>query len=274
VVEFAELGEFADLKLKNYSSGMLVRLAFSVMMQADADVLLIDEVLAVGDASFQQKCADAFHQMKEQGKTIVLITHEMGTVEEYCHRAMLIDDGTIQHIGDPGEVGRRYLRLNFERSSETGTHGGEDPSQSSAVRMVDAWIEDEGGKRVGSVEHAEEIRMRFEFEAKEDLPGLDLGFIVANADGVPIVQYGAAVGEEGAREISKGDLVRAESDLGNALAPGRYFVHCGVNLLAMGGIALYVERAIEFVVYGGPSDHGVIFLPHTTHAEIERGASR
>ena len=93
---------------------MLVRLAFSVMMEADADVLLIDEVLAVGDAAFQQKCADAFRQMKAEGKTIVLVTHEMATVEDYCDRAMLIDDGEIQHLGDPGEVGREYLRLNFE----------------------------------------------------------------------------------------------------------------------------------------------------------------
>ena len=96
---------------------MLVRLAFAVMMEADADVLLIDEVLAVGDASFQQKCADAFHEMKEVGKTIVLVTHDMATVEYYCHRAMLISDGKIQLIGDPGEVGRQYLRLNFEGGS-------------------------------------------------------------------------------------------------------------------------------------------------------------
>ena len=116
VIEFAELDEFVDLKLKNYSSGMLVRLAFSLMMEVDADVLLIDEVLAVGDAAFQQKCADAFREMKAAGKTIVLVTHEMATVEEYCDRAMLIGDGRIVHIGEPEEVGRRYLRLNFEGS--------------------------------------------------------------------------------------------------------------------------------------------------------------
>src|SRR4051795_6470782 len=113
VIDFAELQEFADLKLKNYSSGMLVRLAFAVMMEADADVLLIDEVLAVGDASFQQKCADAFHQMKSEGKTIVLVTHEMAAVESYCHRAMLLSEGDIKHVGEPGETGREYLKLNF-----------------------------------------------------------------------------------------------------------------------------------------------------------------
>src|ERR1700742_1998226 len=113
VIEFAELEDFVDLKLKNYSSGMLVRLAFSLMLEVDADILLIDEVLAVGDAAFQQKCADAFHEMKAAGKTIVLVTHEMSTVEEYCHRAMLISGGQIAPIGDPGGGGRASLRGNF-----------------------------------------------------------------------------------------------------------------------------------------------------------------
>ena len=84
---------------------MLVRLAFSLLLEVDADVLLIDEVLAVGDAAFQQKCADAFREMKAAGKTIVLVTHEMATVEEYCHRAMLISDGSIAHLGEPGRGG-------------------------------------------------------------------------------------------------------------------------------------------------------------------------
>ena len=78
VFDFAELHEFKEMRLKNYSSGMTVRLAFSVMIQADTEILLIDEVLAVGDASFQQKCADVFHGMRESGKTIVLVTHDMG----------------------------------------------------------------------------------------------------------------------------------------------------------------------------------------------------
>src|SRR5215218_1979692 len=169
VIEFAELEEFADLKLKNYSSGMLVRLAFAVMMEADADVLLIDEVLAVGDAAFQQKCADAFYEMKSAGKTIVLVTHEMTTVEEYCHRAMLIADGRIQHIGDPGDVGRHYLRLNFERGDEATPHT--QASSDAEVRMLDAHIENGQAERVNTVEHGEEIRMRVELEAMVDLEG-------------------------------------------------------------------------------------------------------
>ena len=93
VIDFAELHEFADLKLKNYSSGMMVRLAFAVMVQADADIMLIDEVLAVGDAAFAQKCMDVFHEQRRAGKTIVLVTHDMATVQSLCHRAMLLARG-------------------------------------------------------------------------------------------------------------------------------------------------------------------------------------
>ena len=84
---------------------MSVRLAFSLMLQADADILLIDEVLAVGDAAFQQKCVDVFHDMRDSEKTVILVTHDMQAIETYCHRAMLLHDGELVHIGDP-EDGR------------------------------------------------------------------------------------------------------------------------------------------------------------------------
>ena len=113
MLDFAELEEFAELKLKNYSSGMMVRLAFAVMVQADADIMLIDEVLAVGDAGFAQKCMDVFRERREAGKTIVLVTHDMTTVQELCDRAMLMHGGALKFIGDSGECAARYFRLNF-----------------------------------------------------------------------------------------------------------------------------------------------------------------
>src|SRR3954469_664215 len=113
VIDFAELREFENVKLKNYSSGMHVRLAFSVMIQVDADVLLIDEVLAVGDAAFQQKCFDEFNRLRDEGKTIVLVTHDMGAVRRFCHRAMLMERGRIVDIGPPDRIGSEYLDMNF-----------------------------------------------------------------------------------------------------------------------------------------------------------------
>src|SRR3954454_23992643 len=116
VLDFAELRPFADLKLKNYSSGMMVRLAFAVMVQADADVMLVDEVLAVGDAAFAQKCMDVFHERRRAGRTIVLVTHDMGTVQSLCHRAMLLHEGEVVTVGDPDETALEYFRLNFAES--------------------------------------------------------------------------------------------------------------------------------------------------------------
>ncbi len=268
VVAFAELEEFVDLKLKNYSSGMLVRLAFSLMLEVDADVLLIDEVLAVGDANFQQKCADAFYEMKAAGKSIILVTHEMSTVEEYCHRAMLIDGGHIQYVGDPAEVGRRYTRLNFERGSDVGAGP---TSEGDEVRLLDAWIEGAGGERVSNVEQGTPIRLRVELEATRESPGVGVGFILANAEGVGVFQFGteAVVTPEGKHELEPGRRVRIEAEIENPLSPGRYFVHCGVNRVD-GGVALYVHNATDFVVFGGDMhSRGVVALPHEIKASVE-----
>jgi len=108
IVEFAELEEFMNQKLKNYSSGMQVRLAFSVAIKAQGDVLILDEVLAVGDEAFQRKCNDYFLERKTSGKTTILVTHDMGAVKKYCNKAILIEDGYIKAQGEPDEVANQY----------------------------------------------------------------------------------------------------------------------------------------------------------------------
>jgi ABC-2 type transport system ATP-binding protein len=117
VIDFAELGEFIDLKIKNYSSGMLVRLAFSVMIHVDAEILLIDEVLAVGDAAFQQKCYDEFERIRRSGATVLFVTHDMAAVQRFCDRALLLEHGRPVELGDPEHVGNRYLELNFSQEA-------------------------------------------------------------------------------------------------------------------------------------------------------------
>jgi len=112
IVEFAELEQFMDQKLKNYSSGMQVRLAFSIAIKAENEILMFDEVLAVGDANFQEKCLQQFEKYKAEGKTIVLVTHSMGTVDRFCNRVVLLEYGKIDFIGDPSKAIRRYNELN------------------------------------------------------------------------------------------------------------------------------------------------------------------
>lgn len=124
IVEFAELEKFMDQKLKNYSSGMQVRLAFSIAIQAKGDILLLDEVLAVGDEAFQRKCFEVFDNLKRSGKTIILVTHSMSTVEQYCTKALLLNQGGIAAIGDPIKIASMYSAINInEQKNEEDIEG-------------------------------------------------------------------------------------------------------------------------------------------------------
>lgn len=119
IVEFAELEDFMDQKLKNYSSGMQVRLAFSVAIKAQGDILVLDEVLAVGDEAFQRKCDDYFTNVrKDPTKTVILVTHDMSAVKRYCTRAMFIRDGEVAAIGDRETVSESYTLANLEAAQE------------------------------------------------------------------------------------------------------------------------------------------------------------
>lgn len=111
IVKFAELEEFMDQKLKNYSSGMQVRLAFSIAIRARGDILVLDEVLAVGDAAFQKKCNDYFEHLRDSKQTIILVTHSMENVKKFCDRAILIENGKVACEGDPAKVAKAYTDL-------------------------------------------------------------------------------------------------------------------------------------------------------------------
>ena len=178
VIEFAELEEFADLKLKNYSSGMHVRLAFSVMIQVDADILLIDEVLAVGDAAFQQKCFDEFHRLRADGRTILLVTHDMSAVTRFCDRAMVLDRGRVVGAGTPEEVAELYLALNFAERGK-GAIQVEEASGGTAVdaALREVWFEDEFGLPQEFLPKGRRcsFRARVEFISDVEHAGFSLG---------------------------------------------------------------------------------------------------
>ncbi|HEM3504721.1 TPA: ABC transporter ATP-binding protein [Streptococcus suis] len=128
IVDFAELGEFMNQKLKNYSSGMQVRLAFSVAIKAQGDVLILDEVLAVGDEAFQRKCNDYFMERKKSGKTTILVTHDMSAVKKYCNKAVLIENGLVKAYGEPFDVAGQYQLDNTHTNTPTTTSNEEESS--------------------------------------------------------------------------------------------------------------------------------------------------
>lgn len=128
IVEFAELDDFMEEKLKNYSSGMQVRLAFSIAIKAQGDILLLDEVLAVGDEAFQRKCENYFHRLKDENKTVVLVTHSMDNVRKFCSKAMLIVDGEIVSIGNPDDIANEYSINNLATDDKIETDEEEETS--------------------------------------------------------------------------------------------------------------------------------------------------
>jgi ABC-2 type transport system ATP-binding protein len=125
IVAFAELSEFMDQKLKNYSSGMQVRLAFSIAVRAEADILLIDEVLAVGDAAFQAKCFDYFNKLRSNGSTVCFVTHDMSAVNRFCTKALIIEDGRIKKMGKPSEIADIYTNDNLVKDNAKENSKGE-----------------------------------------------------------------------------------------------------------------------------------------------------
>ena len=129
IIDFAEVREFIDMPLKKYSSGMQVRLAFSIAIQADADIYLLDEILAVGDANFQAKSMAEFRKFKEKGKTVILVTHDLGALAQYCDKAIYIKDHVIEAQGDPSDLLNEYIYLDRDNSSEDNTSSDEETAE-------------------------------------------------------------------------------------------------------------------------------------------------
>ncbi len=275
VLEFAELEDFVDMKLKNYSSGMLVRLAFSVMIQSDADILLIDEVLAVGDAAFQQKCADVFSEIRASPRTVILVTHDMGAVERYCHRAMLLNHGELESIGDPDDVASGYMKLNFERAPVDGERQDGDQPEGADIQLLDAWLEDGDGDRVANVEQGAAVSFHAVFEAQRDVSGPSCGFMFTNGGGVDVCGFakGLAPADETSDRISGGRRMHVSGRIDNRLAPGRYIVKCWVHRnQTQGDVVLQVPQVLDFVVFGPDWTPGVATLVDDVRAVPEGGS--
>jgi ABC-type polysaccharide/polyol phosphate transport system ATPase subunit len=273
VLEFAELEDFVDLKLKNYSSGMMVRLAFAVMVQADADVMLIDEVLAVGDAAFARKCMDVFQEKRSAGRTIVLVTHDMATVQGMCDRAMLIHDGELRYIGDAEEAAMRYYRINFG-AADDGDMGEAGPAAVPDVhaRVVESWLEDESGRRIQNVEQNRPIGLNVVIEAREELVKPVFSVYVLNQDGsaifgldvTPTAPSGAPIDR-----IPAGGRVRIAGAIENPLLPGKYLLQCFVFREGTLRGALQVMHLPGFVVFGTRPGIGIVSVRGNVEAVAE-----
>jgi ABC-type polysaccharide/polyol phosphate transport system ATPase subunit len=264
IIEFAELEEFVDLKLKNYSSGMQVRLAFSVMIHVDADILLVDEVLAVGDAAFQLKCFETFQRMKDEGRTILFVTHDMGAVARFCHRAMLIERGRIELIGEPQQIGARYMERNFARGPRDA--GDESRAGDGRVEILDAWFE-EDGRRTDVLHQGATctFAMRVRCNAATDDP--ILAFLIENDRHHPLFAISNEDGDTPTGVHDVGDEATFSVSFDNVFGPGR--VYATPWVLHAGGAPILDrrERFASAVVAAVHVSGGIVDLPATMRYE-------
>ena len=271
IVEFAELEEFMDLKLKNYSSGMQVRLAFAVAIQVDADILLIDEVLAVGDAAFQQKCFDEFGRLKAAGKTIVFVTHDMGAVQRFCDRAMLLERGGVVDIGDPDSIARQYNEVNFRWVRRHAIeHGGPELLKRAAVaEIVNATFETADGEPIVAIEQGEDccVHVDVRFHAGADDPLFAI--VLSDEQGHPAFVAASYLGHGPTGRFEAGQNVTVRFRFQNWLRPGRYDLMASVNRNGPGTDSFDTREDMgSLIVHSSRAGGGAVDLPHTI--EIER----
>jgi ABC-type polysaccharide/polyol phosphate transport system ATPase subunit len=276
VIDFAGLHEFTDLKLKNYSSGMMVRLAFSVMVQVDADVLLIDEVLAVGDAAFQQKCYDEFNRIRDQGRTVLLVTHAMSAVERFCDRALLLERGRITAVGDPHAVANQYLQVNFAQEDLRAPREEAEPDETEAeelteaidrfgdgrAEIIEAWFEDEHGVRTSVLPSGRACAFAARVRFNEELVDPLFGFNLENSRHTTAMAASTLDLQRQTGSYGPGDEIVFRVRFDNMFAPDRYFATPAVASRS-GGIA-WIDRRERFasvVVTGTRETDALVDVP-------------
>jgi ABC-type glutathione transport system ATPase component len=243
----------------------------------DADILLIDEVLAVGDANFQQKCFDVFAQMRSAGRTIVFVTHDMGTVQHFCDRALLLERGDLTMIGDPGDVASRYLELNFgrggadqavdSRASELDRRPG-----SHDARIVEAWVEDEHGTRVDTCRQGDTYSYNCSIEFLSDVEGPVFTLLIRNDINHDVMVASTIYDHVATGSFAAGERAVFSVTMDCRFGTGRYRPTVIIGHRGSGGDVIdRWDGVTSFLVVGPVHTGGMVDLPYRTR--VERGAT-
>lgn len=265
IIDFSELEQFIDNPVRTYSSGMYMRLAFSVAINVNADILLIDEILAVGDANFQNKCFGKLKEIKKSGTTIVIVSHSLGQIEQICERSIWINEGKIQAEGSPYEVHPEYLRYMDDRRNEAQNGQAEDDNNTTVRSHGHAYIEkavikNQNGNVTGRFQTGETIKLLFDIKAKKTVREIHVGVSIVREDGVYC--YGtntknddiAYVVVEGATTLQ---LILSDINL----LPGRYYFDFEVKDLD-GYVLDYYQKAFEIEIVSATADVGICKIDH------------
>ena len=275
IIEFAELERFVDLKLKNYSSGMQVRLGFASMIQAEADIYLVDEVLAVGDARFQEKCFDTFRRLKRDGRTVVFVTHDLASVERFCDRVVLLDQGQVVADGDPHRVIMDYRQKDLEaaQAGRPGDFGASNRWGDGAAQIEDAWFEDSNGRRVEAVAQGGDVTLRISVRFHLDMEEPIFGAILKGEDGRAVWAVNTTFDRVATGHFQGGDTALYSVRFPVMLADGAYSTSPAVSHQDAQRIADWREDAVSLRVHGESHTGGLVDLPHDARVERATGGA-
>jgi ABC-type polysaccharide/polyol phosphate transport system ATPase subunit len=254
IVEFAELEDFIDTPVKVYSSGMSMRLGFSVIMHTNPSVLLIDEILAVGDAGFHVKCFERLRTLHAQGATIVMVSHSMHMLRQLCHRGIVMHGGRIQHDGDIEDA----IALHCGTMSRL-----DDPGQpQTAVDIVERRLVGGGdGNHHARYDDPIELQLRLRFY--REVPECSVGFAIVGAMGTPVASYVSAVYRE--RSFGAGEDVEARIRFRARLGGGNY--ELVVRVHSSNGELLGISEGLILFVAGRPGSVGAVDLRSTIEVD-------
>lgn len=241
IVDFAELELFMDQKLKNYSSGMQVRLAFSMAIRSKADILLIDEVLAVGDADFQRKCFDYFQKLKGSDTTAILVTHDMNAVREYCDRAMLIEKSAVIIEGLADEVASRYSRMFINEAKADNTNNG-------GTRWGDSRLRYQSVNAPKLLRGEETISFTVKIQAQKSTKNINIGFLIKNAAKTHILGTNTEIARMPRINLKAGEQTVLTWTVPNIFNDGKHFIDAAVVYKGGAKVADWWEDAVSFRV--------------------------
>jgi ABC-2 type transport system ATP-binding protein len=261
IVAFAELEKFMDQKLKNYSSGMQVRLAFSIAIRAESDILLIDEVLAVGDVNFQNKCIAVFEQIKRRGTTVVFVSHDMESVRRFCDRVILMENGKITKTGGAQEVIDEYLALNVTSAISKGTPFGMDDvvnKDEGKVKITRTVVRTQDGDILKNLKAEElysvDVGLTFLADCADVMPGV----VLRNQAGIRVTASNTEWAGHSPIKGRQGDNITVRFTFPNLLEHGTYYVSSNVVSSESRQFFDWDNDAVSFSMNAKPPTGGVV----------------
>ena len=259
-IAFADLERFRDAKLKNLSTGMRARLGFSTALQAEADIMLLDEILAVGDADFQVKCLNIFEDFRKRRKTVLMVSHDLGQVRRFCDEVVLLEGGRISLRGDPSSVIDQYLdSVNSARRGARFFKGAR-VGDGRRVRVFRGWLEDESGQEISRVRSGNPFVLVVHYEVFEDSEEPVLGFSVKAVDGTILYSVNTNWLSMRTEHVHAGQTIEMRVPLVAALPNGHYSVGVGVADRDLTVFHDTVDHVATFFVHGSACRNGVADL--------------